>query len=86
MTVRRIPLDRVTRHALHYIHRNTHWRENMTNELAASINRLIAARDAGDASVQSEIDRLFSEFEASTTFKEDEASCLAMTRSMYRGD
>jgi hypothetical protein len=57
-----------------------------TTELAANINRLIAIRDAGDDSVQSEIDRLFSEFESSVTFKEDEESCLAMTRSMYRGD
>ena len=57
-----------------------------TTELAANINKLISIRDAGDDSVQPEIDRLFSEFEASTTFKEDEASCLAMTRSMYLGD
>ena len=57
-----------------------------TTELATNINRLIAVRDAGDASVQLEIDRLFSEFEASMTFKENEASCLAMTRTMYLGD
>ena len=57
-----------------------------TTELATNINRLIAVRDAGDASVQLEIDRLFSEFEASITFKENEASCLAMTRIMYLGD
>jgi hypothetical protein len=70
-----------------YIHlSNTPENDMSTTELATNINRLIAVRDAGDASVQLEIDRLFSEFEASMTFKENEASCLAMTRTMYLGD